>query len=106
MPAPAWRRLTCSSSATWSAIPGRTPLRVDAVDYIATRSAIGRGSVDRANPYDFDRDRRVTAADMAAARRGMGRSLQPPARPTPAASHAQILPVRRRSGYDVLGASR
>jgi hypothetical protein len=83
---------------------------VDVLDYLRTRVLIGTAA-SIANPYDFNRDKKVDALDAAAVRSNLARSLvlvAPPeapsgARATPAgvasASPAATELVRRRTGY-------
>ena len=85
-------------------LPGDTgslPLRVDVIDYVRTRYAANTGAAIN-SPVDFDRNGRVNANDIAAARANNGRSLArlaPPATAAVAVS-ADAAPVaRRRSVY-------
>jgi hypothetical protein len=72
-----------------------TPLRVGAADVVATRSAIPRSGASIDSPYDHDRDGRVNARDLAAARANLGRSLPPPPATPAAASLARATRARR-----------
>jgi hypothetical protein len=78
---------------------GLSPLRVDTQDYFAARAALGSRGLSSSNPFDFDRDGRVTAADLAAARGNRGEALIPVAPSAAAASLIVHGPSRRRAAY-------
>ena len=57
---------------------GGTPLRVNAADYLLTRANIAPAPATVENRFDFDRDGRVNAFDLAVARTAQGRTLPLP----------------------------
>ena len=60
--------------------PQGPPQRVvNAFDYARTRSAVGTTTADVANPYDFNRDRKVDGADVLIGRSSLGYRLSMPA---------------------------
>jgi ELWxxDGT repeat protein len=59
---------------------------VSLVDWVRTRGTVGSGAVGLNNPYDFDRNGRVSATDVAIARSNLLRTLRmfsAPASPAP-----------------------
>jgi uncharacterized delta-60 repeat protein len=80
-------------------------MTVGAADYIQTRAAAGRRGAAVTSRFDFDRNGRVDAADLAAVRANWGHSLAPPASPTGPAAAVVSGPDRagrRRSVYGML----
>jgi hypothetical protein len=74
---------------------GASSLTVGGADVIATRNAISPRPVGVTSPFDYNRDSRVNAADLAMVRRAVFSTLAVPA-PPPAAVAA--LPRRRPPG--------
>ena len=72
------------------------PLVVDGVDVVRTRAAISAAPAALTNPFDHDRDGRVSVADVALVRRNVSRALAPVAGPGAAAS-AAAAPTRGAS---------
>ena len=65
-----------------------TTFRCNALDLALTRAAVGRTDATSLNRYDFNRDGRVTAADVLITRANLGRSLPPITAPAGAAGAA------------------
>jgi uncharacterized delta-60 repeat protein len=95
-----------------AAAPAGLPATVDARDAVLTRAALSRRGATAASRYDFNRDGRVNADDLAIALRATGRSLPALTAPAAAAAAFTILPspqfdraapLRRREQYGLFG---